>query len=594
MPGVKRTRGSSPILSGLCLLACGGPSFRSQPPAVPHADIEGFNTALLGDTVRFDAGASTPGRGSIQLYSFSFGDVTPPLTQSGSTAFHAYTKVGTYAVAVVVTNDEGQSSVASKSIEISPNNPPVVRLNVPSNALTDAYLVFDATASSASDAVIQSYEFDFGDNTRDGPQRVASVSHAYAKAGSYHATVTAVDSRGASGAAAADIVVGFTLQTPINLSGTPTQSQGARLQLDTAGYLQVAWQESNSFVSFRRGGDSGLDFGAVVAATPDNQFFELDPGEGALTTDSGGASHLAWTWLDRGGNSEIYYVRSEDNGVNWGTPVRISDGDGLSAGASISALASGVVVVAWTNAGIQRVRPSTVRLSRSTNGSSSFGASEVLSAEDGGFCPAMVAGAGKNVVVAWLQGTMDNVMDVLIARSTDEAATFSLTLNLTGGERNRSCPSLWSDGSGTLIVSWIDYDSPGDPSTASHLQMRRSVDDGVTWEAQREIVSDTNIVCPHGSMRSDGTLDIAYSTFVFGARVYYENWLLPSTDAGTTFLGPLPIFQISRSAEDAEGGGCPAVAALPQGRFALSWSSLVSNAPTNLDVFIAVGSVSRH
>jgi len=74
-------------------------------------------TAPLAVTA--DASASTPGSAPITGYTFNFGDGTTVGPQAGATANHTYSAAGTYPVTVTVTDANGLTSNATRSVVVS-------------------------------------------------------------------------------------------------------------------------------------------------------------------------------------------------------------------------------------------------------------------------------------------------------------------------------------------------------------------------------------------------------------------------------------------------------------------------------------------
>ena len=110
------------------------------------------------------------------------------------------------------TDVDGQPRVAGAASDLGAdefvNQAPVARLATPAAARTPNATTFDASASSdpeaASGGGIARYHFDFGDGTSlDSPTPV--VTHAYAKPGSYSATVTVTDVQGLAGVPSAPV-----------------------------------------------------------------------------------------------------------------------------------------------------------------------------------------------------------------------------------------------------------------------------------------------------------------------------------------------------------------------------------------------------
>lgn len=92
----------------------------------PTANIQ--TDVLSGEvpfTVNFDASGSTDGDGTIQSYSWDFGDTN---SGSGVTTSHEYTVAGNYTVTLTVTDDD--SAVDTSTVQITANEPSFVETNL--------------------------------------------------------------------------------------------------------------------------------------------------------------------------------------------------------------------------------------------------------------------------------------------------------------------------------------------------------------------------------------------------------------------------------------------------------------------------------
>jgi len=89
-----------------------------QWPGVPIALFEySPNKPLVGDTVTFNASASTPNGGDIVSYEWSFGDDS---TDTGVTATHQYSEAGIYTVRLNITDSDGFMDIEEKTVTVSP------------------------------------------------------------------------------------------------------------------------------------------------------------------------------------------------------------------------------------------------------------------------------------------------------------------------------------------------------------------------------------------------------------------------------------------------------------------------------------------
>ncbi|WP_253259321.1 PKD domain-containing protein [Subtercola boreus] len=172
----------------------------APPPNVPPTAA--FSSTPTNLQVAFDASDSADSDGTIASYAWTFGDGT---NGTGKTVTHTYSAAGTYSVKLTVTDNKGATAVTTGSV-MATVPPPV---NVAPTASIDT-TVSNLTAnlsgagSTDSDGTIASYAWNFGD-TQTGTGK--TVSHVYATAGTYTATLVVTDNSGATGTATQSVTV---------------------------------------------------------------------------------------------------------------------------------------------------------------------------------------------------------------------------------------------------------------------------------------------------------------------------------------------------------------------------------------------------
>jgi len=160
----------------------------------PIADANGPYFGIEEEQVQFDGSGSTYPNGTITAWDWTFGDGN---TGTGENPVHAYVAADTYDVSLVVTGDDGATSVPSMttaSITPAPQDP-VADPNGPYSGVEGIAVVFDGSGSFDPDGGnITQYFWDFDDgNLGTG----VAPSHTYANPGTYTVKLTVEDDEGA-------------------------------------------------------------------------------------------------------------------------------------------------------------------------------------------------------------------------------------------------------------------------------------------------------------------------------------------------------------------------------------------------------------
>jgi PKD repeat protein len=134
--------------------------------------------------------ASASRNGAKYQWDFGNGTILPATPSTSSTISYTYPKSGTYTIKLTVFNASGcDSASASNSVSITASS-----LGSNSNwSYTSNDLDFNFTRADISGA--NSYQWNFGDGTTSASQ---NPSHTYANPGSYHLTISASNSCGAT------------------------------------------------------------------------------------------------------------------------------------------------------------------------------------------------------------------------------------------------------------------------------------------------------------------------------------------------------------------------------------------------------------
>src|SRR5262245_12205311 len=143
----------------------------------------------------------------------------------------------------------------------STNQPPVARPSAtPGSGTAPLAVSFSGSASSDPDGTIVSYAWSFGDG---GTATGASVSHTYASAGTYKATLTVTDDKGATGSGSVTITVS---STTVNAPSNLTASVSGKTV--TLRWADDATNESGFYVERGASAKKSIAFSRVAALGP--------------------------------------------------------------------------------------------------------------------------------------------------------------------------------------------------------------------------------------------------------------------------------------------------------------------------------------
>jgi PKD repeat protein len=182
----------------------------------------------------FDATASTDSDGTIQSYTWDFGDGTGTGIDT-STATHTYPASGTYAVLLVVADDSGAEGSTTQAVPVAaaPNAPPTAGFTAACSGLSCR---FDAAGSADTDGTITTYRWDFGDGSSGTG---VTAQHSYTQSGSYTVTLTVTDNSGATAS----------ITRPVTLIALTARGY----KVKSAQTVDLSWSGSASVDVYRNG-----------------------------------------------------------------------------------------------------------------------------------------------------------------------------------------------------------------------------------------------------------------------------------------------------------------------------------------------------
>jgi len=221
---------------------------------------------------------------------------------------------------------------------------------------------------------------------------------------------------------------------------------------------------------------SGADRPSVIPRWEPERRLTADPGDSLITfnfarsiaADESGGIHIVW-YATRDGSPQVYYKRSADGGVSWGSDERLSESAAPSEHPAI-AVSGSAVLVAWHG-----MRPGglDVFFKRSTDGGTTWDPTIALT-QAGSCAHASIAASGSKVHVVW-GDTRDGHAEIYTRRSRDFGAHWESEGRLTDVPFESWVPTVAVSGQ-HVYVAWVDLRDGNEEEYFKH-----SGDGGETW-----------------------------------------------------------------------------------------------------------------
>lgn len=145
---------------------------------------------------------------------------------------------------------------------------------------------------------------------------------------------------------------GETFETPISVSGSPTNVGIPFIAVDPQGHIYVIWFNSDSYIFYMaKSTNGGVSFSSPMFVQ--DVYFTGSSNWRAYpipSLEAGGNDTLYLTWLDdRYGSWDVLFSRSLNGGASWSSPIRVNDdtGYGLQNMPMLAVDSSGAIHIAF-------------------------------------------------------------------------------------------------------------------------------------------------------------------------------------------------------------------------------------------------------
>ncbi|MCC7478404.1 PKD domain-containing protein [bacterium] len=270
-------------------------------------------------SVNFDASASSDSDGSIERFDYDL-DASGGFERqdAGMQVQKTYSVPGIYDVRLKVTDDQGESAIATLSISANANDNalPVAALSADApGGQVPVSISFDAGASLDPDGSIISYDYDFdGDMNFDALDAGPSAEHNYNQPGVFEARVRVTDNEGAQDDATVTVTVSNEAPdaqlSPESVSGNAPQDVDFDASASTPG---TESGDSIALYEWDFNGDGTYEQSGSSASVTHSYTGGISGNAVVRVSDSYGASATASCSLDINGAPQAVLVLSSDS-----------------------------------------------------------------------------------------------------------------------------------------------------------------------------------------------------------------------------------------------------------------------------------------
>ncbi len=303
-----------------------------------------------------------------------------------------------------------------------------------------------------------------------------------------------------------------------NPDSSRTSSNNAWCTASNGNIIHAVWydnRDANNEIYYKRSTDGGLNWGTDTRLTNDVSFSEL-PSIAVF----GSIVHVVWD-DQRDGNKEIYYKHSTDGGITWTSDTRLTNDNAASGGPSI-ALSESVVHIVWID---HRDGNYEVYYKQSTNAGINWGADIRLTNAPFEKRAASLSISGSVIHVAWYD-YRDGNYEVYYKHSTDAGANWEADKRLTQNSGYSIYPSISASGANVNIV-WEDNRDGN-----YEIYYKKSTNQGDTWGTDIRLTNNSASSIWPSISTSGSSVHVAWMDIRDGNyEIYYNR----STDAGTTW-----------------------------------------------------------
>lgn len=240
--------------------------------------------------------------------------------------------------------------------------------------------------------------------------------------------------------------------------------------------VYVVWEDSrdgNPEIYYKRSTDAGITWGTDIRVTN-------NPGTSRLPVIAVDGPVVHVIWFDNSvGNYELFYRRSTDAGFSWQEIIRLTDNPGLSEFPSVY-LSGAYIHVVWDDA---RNTNHEIYYKRSTDSGLSWSLDRRLTNNAALSASPSICGNNSYIYIVWYDTRSGND-EIYLKESINYGDIWGPDVRLTNNQASSYFPSISASGS-YVHVAWYD-NRDGD----WEIYYKRSTNDGESWSPDTRLTNN--------------------------------------------------------------------------------------------------------
>jgi len=292
--------------------------------------------------------------------------------------------------------------------------------------------------------------------------------------------------------------------------------------------VHIIWfdnRDGNSEIYYKRSADDGIIWGTDTRLTY-NSAASIFPTVAVSGSSAAGGVHIAWEDY-RDGNNEIYYKRSPDGGLTWEADTRLTTKWANSVNASVSVSGSFVHLV-WRD---ERDGNREIYYNRSIDGGLTWGYDTRLTYNNFLSQFPSIAVYNYDVHIVW-EENRDGNNETYYKGSQDGGVSWGPDKRLTNNWANSYSPDVSVFGSVVHVV-WFD-----DRDGNSEIYYKHSTDEGASWCPVTRLTYNTAASRLSSISASNSAVHVFWQDYRDGNfEIYYKR----STDEGNNWGADIQI-----------------------------------------------------